>query len=343
MSQLVEVYARQLLNPDSDLEGSDEKRKCANIYIAACDAIRARRKSDVWKCPPGLSPLQVFPDHIFSFIGQLHITTSPFTTSFATTHTTVESVMEIPLQPDRRSIAPSRRGRSAGSADSPIQHSEWWSRCVRCCRPIGARQVVGSYYGTLMYKELKSDADHTQEDSDSDNELSSNTGTIMYGEGILASSVEDFSKWALKTQWRARGRPLQDRRVPRYKLWVFPTDFCTMRFINDPRYMPDEPGRPSAAQLDENPHLYRQSNVEFRSSRPPTCNADFRNHNLVQVIALRNIPTGGELYVDYGQSYAAFSGQMTSATTRKTTSGGAKSDGQGLQELCQRRQAPETS
>ena len=137
----------------------------------------------------------------------------------------------------------------------------------------------------------------------------------MYGERILSVMSSEFNKWALRTRWRVRSKriPPSQTGLP-YNNWIFPAEFCTMRFINDPRYMPDEPGRPSSEELAANPHLYRSANVEFRSTAKPKTAQDYRKHSLVQVVALRNIRPGEELFVDYGNKYAGLPQSTKSRT-----------------------------
>ena len=46
-------------------------------------------------------------------------------------------------------------------------------------------------------------------------------------------------------------------------IWIYPVPFCAMRCINDGRYLPNEVGRPTPAMRSQNPHAYRQDNVQF--------------------------------------------------------------------------------
>ena len=150
-------------------------------------------------------------------------------------------------------------------------------------KKIGAGEVIGCYYGTLVYENLSEGPSNRRR---------------VYGEGTMAVPVENFAKWALKLQHQTQsGKDVR----------IYPAPFCVMRLLNDARYTTDEPGRPTDGQLKANPDNYRQNHVQFvDGSKANSTIADFRRHNIVQVKALRNIPEAAELYVSYGPNYDSF-------------------------------------
>lgn len=64
MVQLVEVYLRQLLNPNSKLSSSDEIQTAEHLVTQSVDFSHARNHGNRWSASTGLLPLQFFRQHI---------------------------------------------------------------------------------------------------------------------------------------------------------------------------------------------------------------------------------------------------------------------------------------
>lgn len=84
----------------------------------------------------------------------------------------------------------------------------------------GRNQHLGFYYGNLSYDIMSL----------------SPSSSAMYGEGMLVVEASELSKWVLETKWKAYSRCSSGTDSGnKYKAWIFPVPFCTMRIINDAR------------------------------------------------------------------------------------------------------------
>ena len=149
-------------------------------------------------------------------------------------------------------------------------------------RAFAERELVGYFYGTLVYEDLSTASGHRPS---------------VYGEGSMAVPVKEFQKWCLQLRMTGPdGNPI----------WIYPAPFCAMRYINDARYLVGEPGRPTDDRLAQNPHVYRQNNVEFFDPSHKNNRSDIGRYTLVRVRTLSKIKAGDELLVDYGSGYNGF-------------------------------------
>ena len=104
-------------------------------------------------------------------------------------------------------------------------------------RPIDAKVLVGYFYGTLLYD---------------DPTTGPSSQVSIYGEGTIAVTVNDFHTMSVQLEMEGPSGKV---------IWTYPVSFCSMRFINDGRYLPNEVGRPKPAMRSQNPHAYRHNNV----------------------------------------------------------------------------------
>ena len=70
MTSLVALFAGQLLNPNSDIDGTDHDKVHATVLLREMDAIEAKRRMDVWDIPPGVPVVQTFATYLRHFISQ---------------------------------------------------------------------------------------------------------------------------------------------------------------------------------------------------------------------------------------------------------------------------------
>lgn len=72
-SSFVEVNTRQVLNLESDLVGTKEVIEACNTFIKAVKTILFNKKRvDRWPMAAILVPVQTFPVHIMSLVGNLY-------------------------------------------------------------------------------------------------------------------------------------------------------------------------------------------------------------------------------------------------------------------------------
>lgn len=86
----------------------------------------------------------------------------------------------------------------------------------------------------------------------------------------------------------------------------FPASFCAIRLINDTSYTEKEVGPPKAEEKAANYELYWENSIEIRDTFKRQNMRDFRRYTLLEVGALRKIPTRAELFVNYGKGYSYF-------------------------------------
>lgn len=65
-------FAKQALNPDSDVEVLDEVLLAWYLYIAAEGRKGVRQSGKVWKAPPGITLTQTIPHHMLHFLYSYH-------------------------------------------------------------------------------------------------------------------------------------------------------------------------------------------------------------------------------------------------------------------------------
>lgn len=282
MRQLVEVYARQLLNVESDITGPKELEHAATVFLRQVDRINAGKMQKTWNVPAGYSPMQTFPPEVVHYICSTYRDYSLFRYSrgFSMNRWSpqwrarfnqmdLEGIQSFELS---RSMLELKQSTIPEAGDG-----------LFTTVTIPANKVIGYYYGTLVYDNMS---------------INQKNRPRMYGDGVMAFHASEFVQWALELKTRTRSGE---------SVWIFPAPFCVMRKINDARYRDNEHNRPTAAQLAAQPELYRQNNVMFIDKSDQPSMSDFRNYRMVEVRAKdRDIPAGAELFIDYGQNYAGF-------------------------------------
>lgn len=116
----------------------------------------------------------------------------------------------------------------------------------------------------------------------------------------MAVLANEFSKGALETKWKAT-----DTNGDSHTVWIYPSPFCAMGFVNDGRYTTGEVAPPVTGTASA-PNALRRNNIYFRDiDRQPT-RTGFGVVNLVSCVTTQNIAANAELFVSYGEHYNSF-------------------------------------
>lgn len=94
---------------------------------------------------------------------------------------------------------------------SGIMHSDG-GREVFAARPLGKRNIVGFYYGTLLCKGFGFTASSFK----------------SYGQTIMKATRQTFSKLGNRLQESA-----MDRNMVQHLVWMVPVLFCAMCYLNN--------------------------------------------------------------------------------------------------------------
>ena len=257
--QLVDVFARQVLNGNSDITGTDKTKKAAAVFINTWDAIRAKRQVDAWCAPPGLPSMQIFPTHIHSFLSCYHedYGMSSYWSKVAYTKWPLKYRNRLKQMDPKSLLTHELCTLGLQLRPSTIPGA---GLGLFTSRPFGKGEFIGSNYSRLLYNNMA---------------VTSKDKPTAYGEGVMAVESEEFLNWAVE---------LYIKTACGNTIWIFPAPFCAMRLTNDPRYTADEPGRPTDEELNNNPQVSRSANVEWVERRQPiTCASDLKNPNLLRI------------------------------------------------------------
>ena len=283
---LVEVFAEQVLNEESDIIGTDEVRNAAATFLRLIRASRTNHVAENWEAPSGLSPMQYLPEHILHFLSSLYSDYSLLRTYKKQAYvkwsaswrnrfnqTDIHQLLSVELAflqlEMRKSTVP-----NAGNG-------------IFTTKSIGKGQLIGYFYGALIYDNLGIGAKRNSNQA--------------IGEGIMAIPVNEFSKWSAELTSRAYIGGRKDK-ASETKVWIYPVPFCAMRYLND--------GRRSGPNDDENgvpPPDPEACNVQWVEVEKTPTNVGFQEPSVVSVIAKRNIAANSELFIDYGHNFTRFS------------------------------------
>lgn len=72
LPSLVEMYARQVLNPELGIEDGKEVKTAARAFILAMRMISSKRRKDDCSLPVGLPAVQTFPPDIVHSLGRIY-------------------------------------------------------------------------------------------------------------------------------------------------------------------------------------------------------------------------------------------------------------------------------
>ena len=275
---VLKVFAEQVLSDTSDIHGSPELENDCNLYVRYLDAKDKRERHDRWTVPGGLHPVQTFPRHILKHMSSYfmdyslldcckHIPASMWKNIWRHRLETMDYKHLLSAECSAMGVLVQR---------SNIKHASA-GLGVFADKNLGEGQLVGWYYGSLVYSDLSG--------------LPQKYKT--YSEGIMCVTVDDFEKWSMVVD-----HEVVARNGVRHKVFIVPAPFCAMRYINDPRYLDRD-----AEKLLETEK--RKANVRYiLDNATANGNAmDVASHTMIRVVASRNISKGDELYADYGSEY----------------------------------------
>ena len=273
---LMAQFARQVLKKKTSILLKPGEKKDVEVYYKYLQETK-KTGFDEYSVPPGLPPMQRFPSYITSMVGQMW-----------GDGTFYEAYRTVPLNkwPERyRSLFYSVPSNILNCLEltvkglcvktSTVKHPQAGSGLFTN-RVIGRGELVTTYYGILVYKELSGERDSKK-----------------IGEGPLQVTVEDFNNRAIELKARAK-----DSSGTRHPIFIVPAPFCCASLINDPRYLDGD-------EDYEKRHtkFARRANVQFEETAG-TMSRDFlRSHNIITVRALRQLHIGEELFIDYGDRF----------------------------------------
>lgn len=136
--------------------------------------------------------------------------------------------------------------------------------------------MVGPYHGSLPYVDPRKDSQVT----------------VRYGDEYTAVTVESFQRWELDSSDVA-----SDNKEQGHQLWVVPTLFCAMRYLNGPWNLPGD---------DDSMETWRLSPREavlLRRAAALKSKGKHRKKCALQVVTPRHITAGVELFEDYSMNY----------------------------------------
>lgn len=273
---VIELYSKQLLNQHSDLTTADiETRQAAQLICQEVARRAVKERSDAWKTPPGLVPIQNFPPHVVQYICQYwndftlypnrHISMNRWNSEWIQRMNSIDckALLSYEAQKLNLTIKP-----------STVKHPNA-GLGVFAGKAFAEGDILGYYYGALIYGDIGAERRLHK----------------RYGTGVLSVSSADFDKWATKLD-----HVFVDANGDRYDGFVGPAPFCVCRYINDPRYI-------SGDKDKEKKDANRAPNVMFMADNKATGNRDFERYNAIHVIATADIRPGQELFVPYGSNY----------------------------------------
>lgn len=276
MPSILEVFARQILNDESDINESEEIHEAARRYLQGKASAEDTRRKDLWRTPRGLPAVQSFPNHIVFMLPQyfddmdlfLHGKHLPCTVWSEKWLSRLNSF-------DVRSLL-SHECVVYGVHIKPstIPHPQAGMGCF-ASQEFTEGDVIGYYYGTLVYQFM----------------VDMVNARGVHGEGLMAVTREQFHTSAIRL-----ATDISSSDGILHTVWMVPAKFACLRFMNDPRCLPDE-----VVPADETHTERRCENVKFvdiGSGR-----SDYTMYDAVSVRATRNIVPVEELFVDYGKDY----------------------------------------
>lgn len=277
---LVYTFAQQLVNPDSDVKPScTEILNVARSFIQSYVSRQARVRLNRWKVPEGLPPMQTVPPHVISYMRSYFAGTA------------MMSGMGN-IVPDRwpskwvnhfRSLdmnavrAAECLALGVSIKKSSIQHPSA-GLGLYAETGFGEKEVIGFYYGSLVYKALDGISDNSQK---------------VYGEGPFSVSVARFKKYAMQIGYKKNDTDDIESEKP---VWVVPAPCCVVQFVNDARYLP---GDKESGLLGSN---RRKNNCRIVCVGKMTLSG-LERYDYLMCVAMRNISAGEELYMSYGGKY----------------------------------------
>ena len=179
---LLDVFASQLLNEDSDITGSEEVLRAARDYTHRRDSIRSRTVRNAWSTPPGMHGMQTFPKDVLEYISckfedpkvSVAYRNIPYTSWGATW-----KVRFNELDP-KELIAHQLALNKLYITESTIPNA---GKGLFTREAIGPNTFIGYYFRSLRYDNLGVVKTNSHE---------------WHGEVMMAFPLNEFTKWAFK-------------------------------------------------------------------------------------------------------------------------------------------------
>lgn len=282
---ILRAFMEATLREDNRIAVSDELKDHIKVVYRAMQLSykAASATTTVWKVPHNADATQKFPPHVVDGIGIL--LENP---TFAVKH------LETPpdkyplgilgrfdgLDP-KSLLAIENVYTSTVIAKSTILHPKS-GKGLFTTQALGPNQVVGYFYGTLVYGDLSNER---------------RSSGRVYGGGLMAVTAKDFMRYSMATGVKFRHRPGE----PEMMCYIVPPSFCSTRYINDASYLDGDPEKNAAPEQRQD----RAVNVRFER-RSTASKVTIRQYDYITVRAIRNIDTGEELFCSYGEDHAMF-------------------------------------
>jgi len=273
---LLLVFARQLVNGESDITGSTEELEAARTYIKAMEEKEARVDMEEACGPNGFPAMQRLPNYLLTFLSNYHQEYK----LVGTLRTVPPTLWPGNMQSLFYGVDPqmllahecSKMGVQVRPSEIKSEHA---GLGLFAARPFGAEEIVGYYYGSLLYLDL----------------LHSRNRRKVVGKGFMKVNESIFAKWALEIT-DPGGMMVNNKKM---SVWIVPGPMCAVRYINDPRYLPSDRTPKSKRSRAPNVEFFREDNT-FSANQVAL-------HTVQCVKTLRNIAVGEEFYLDYGSDY----------------------------------------
>ena len=210
------MFARQLLNVDSDISGSESDRSASKVFIVAMERRGFRKDMEEVCRSDGFPAMQRLPKHILTFLANFHgefrLTGNLSAVSLSLWPAELQSYFygtdpKVMLAHECCVLGVQRR-------PSTIKH-DFSGMGLFAGRDFGKHEIIGCYYGSLLYIDLNSSANSRK----------------TVGNGFMKVNSKIFGKWALEIT-DAGGMNWRNKKLI---IWIVPRPVCAMRYINDPR------------------------------------------------------------------------------------------------------------
>ena len=172
---------------------------------------------------------------------------------------------------------------------STVNHPNAGRGCF-AARSFQEGELIGCYYGTLVYHNLFHRTRAPRKE---------------YGHGVMTVNRMTFMTYAfrvLKSKNATGFSTVTDLTDGRSSIHIVPPPFCSMRYINDARYIQGDPDKQTFTDGGG-----RTANVLYaQSARDVKTPKDLERNDIIEVRAARQINPGEELFGDYGSGYLMF-------------------------------------
>ena len=278
LPSLVECFAAQILNTDSDIVGTGAEKEAAKLYLKAVSTRELAIDTAANEGPGGFPSIQRLPPYILDFVANFHNAFDLIDSNLATVPPSAWPMhfqsmfyamdVEVMLALECSHHGVQRR-------PSLIKHdSAGWG--LFAARDFDVGERVGFYYGTLVYVDM---------------------GTASYknksvGKGFMRVDQKTFSTLALDITG-GEGVDVDGKNT---KMFIVPGPHCATRFINDPRVLSGEnrdttqPTRVANCKFDQKSDILSASSVS--------------HYGLLDVRTTKKVRKGAEFYIPYGNTFS---------------------------------------